>query len=343
MLLFAGACGPLPPALKPVPEPGLSPLELERAIAGNSLRLEFADAGMLVLPTGDTIRGDEAAEDRLRARDGAGYHSFEIFRATLRRCSPAAGLETGTFRAIRSGQHGLPRPVGGRWWAEWRANSEGEWRVHRAEFMGPGGRYPPVDPDCVEAAEEVRAAARFSMAVHVTTLGHTSADPHRNASDVGRYPFRGTVTRPGAQVGTFYRTSPWLAVGAYLGLVPRRISRYEESHGGATAARSESLTSSGLLAAVVVRYEGRNVALDAGPAFLRSQWAWSGLSGEEATFSRPGAVVSAHATIPLRGEFGADLLVQHRWLGSDTMPGTSVAAPQSGWFIGLGLGIRRGR
>ncbi|MFO7892334.1 MAG: nuclear transport factor 2 family protein [Longimicrobiales bacterium] len=320
-----------------------SAVELERFLAGqpapHSLYIEDA---RLRTPDGTILQGRSTIQAYLSAVRPPSAHNFEFFQEHVYRCGADRGIETGRYRAER--REGLRTlVVVGRWYAEWQRTGKDRWAIREGRLLGPGEPLPDIRPDCVDAAEEVRASSRFTASLQGAPFGFFTADPHEGVRSLGRFPYYAdSVKRPGIIFSAGYRVGRWLTVGGYGGRDPHRRTTYRLGD-----ERQEWLTSRLSFLALAVGYQGRNVSLDVGPARVRSHWDWSSsvnvLLDASTDDSRWGAVVTARAMQSLSWDLGIEIMVQYRFFGVDRVPRTEsvVERAWSGFFIGLGVALRR--
>lgn len=333
-LCGAAACGRLPATVAPVPPVAYSVSELEHIIRTAS-PLPFTDGAALRTLGGDTIRGREAILDYFTAPPGSGHHSIYITTTEVYRCGPELGIQYGTYRAVLEGEGGHDRITSGRWVARWRG-AAGSWQIGDGAFLQPAQGAPPVPASCIGRAEERFSTARLSFSGHLSAAGFIDQTPH----DVLDRDGAGAVTTPGVLAGARYRLWKGLAVGGYLGSAPTRATTMFHTLHSKTSFRS-----------LVVAYEGRNVALDVGPAWTETEWWWTNgatnrREGDDAFFSRRGALVSVHLMVPVYRQLSVDLIAQQRYFGSDRgLPrlDPELEAAQDHFFVGIGLAIAPGR
>lgn len=344
LALAGGGCARLPAALAPVPAPTSSALELEAYVRGEDRpRYPFAADAGLRTADGDSLAGRAAILDYLTAPPTAPVHGFTFFTGQVVRCSRDLGFETGTYRAVETGG-GRATPIGGRWFAEWRRARAG-WEIAEGRMLKPGERLPPTPEWCVGTESEVRARARFTASLQGAPFGIFTARPHRGLEDLSGMPYRSTGSeRPGAIVSASYRVGRWLTVGGYWGLDPLTRTTYRLDQD-----TIEWLRSTAWFAALTAGYEGRNVSVDAGPAWVRSSWewtnSWNDQWSESADYSDLGAVVTARWIQPVASDLGIEAMVQRRFFKADVVPGTdpAIERSRSGFFLGLGVVLRRTR
>lgn len=340
LVVLAGAavtagCSSLPTPLAPVRPPAYSALDLERDISRqDASHMDFAEDATLATPKRDTLRGRRAIQAYMTTSGESGPPGFKFYTYGVYRCDARRGVELAKYRTMLSG--------GGEWYALWVRSPDGDWKIQQAVMARPGDALPRPGPECISTDAEVAAEARLTFSLEGPPFKISTADPHKDLENVGRYPFQSTsVTRADVILASTYRVNDWLAVGGMWGLLSRVRTTYHVNPGP-----TEWLDSGGNLWAITAGYQGRNVTLDAGPALVRTHWQWSdnsGFSGVSATYSRIGAVAEARGIIPLRSDVNLEVLVQRRFMGSDLVPRTNGTryGSRDGFFLGLGLAFRR--
>lgn len=337
-VLGAGGCGQLPAPLAPIPPVAYSVSELED-VARESVPLPFTDRAVLQTLRGDTVRGRDAILDYFTAPPGLGHHSIDITTGDVYRCGPETGMQNGIYRAVLENESGFDQIASGRWRADWVKSGE-EWRIAEAAFLEPSRGPASVPPHCIGMAEDRYSTARFRLSVHPNPASYVDSNPHdfldfEGAGEVAHVGFLDLLA------GAHYRLWKGFGVGSYIGNTPTRVTPL-----------GNVLQSKLRFGSVGVGYEGRNVALNAGPAWVQSEWWWTTgrlferIRGKDATFSRPGAIVSLHVVIPLYRQLSLDLLAQQRYFGTDRgIPDLDPdrETSQDHLFMAVGVAITPGR
>ena len=288
-------------------------------------RLTFDQDAVLRVGDGPSVTGTAIAE--LLGLGSAERRPVEFQGREIHRCGEGHAIERGTYRMT----HPLGTvPAEGRWHAVWRHDASGAWAIREAMLFGLSA-YPPLPEGCVSAARVAWSANRLTLSFHGWPLAFTTANPLAGAAR-----FSGIA----GTVGARWRFGSWATAGGYGGRDWRlRTSAVSRPEG------SSDLASTASFLAVVGGYEGRNVTLDAGPAWFRSTWRWlddQGRTSTETRYARPGAIVTLRGAVPAGRRASADLVLQYRLFGSDEVPYSSprIWADRSGLFISLGLGLR---
>lgn len=303
------ACGPL----APVPLPDAAAIDMARRIMEETERPPRFEQDA-VLQVGDSALVTGTAIVELPGFGSAARYPVEFRQRKIYRCGEGHGIERGTYR--------MPHPLGtvpaeGRWHAVWRQDASGAWAIREAALVGLSA-YPPLPGGCVSGTREGWSANRLTLSVHGWPLAFTTAESAGSYSGIA------------GMLGARWRFGSSATAGGYTGRDWRLT-------------RSSHLESTAAFLAVVGGYEGRNIALDAGPVWFRSTWIWlddQGRTVREVHYDRPGAVATLQGALPVGSNMSAGLVAQYRFFGSDRVTSPWIEVDRSGLFISVGLAVR---